>query len=85
MAEITPEEEDEETGEIIPTGKSGRKKGTAVQGSDAPSPEPITEYIRVIEEKDALIRGLRAENKALKKEKQEILQALNELCRKMAD
>ena len=76
---------DEETGEIIPTGKSGRKKGTAVKSDDAPSLEPITEYIRVIKEKDALIRDLKAENKALKKEKQEILQTLNELCRKMAD
>ena len=49
------------------------------------SPEPITEYIKVIEEKDALIRDLKAENKALKKERQEILQTLNELCRKLAD
>ena len=56
-----------------------------MQRDDTPSPEPITEYIRVIEEKDALIRDLKAENKALKKEKQEILQTLNELCRKMAE
>lgn len=76
---------DEETGEIIPTGKSGRKKGTAVQNDEIHSPEPITEYIKVIEEKDALIRDLKAENKALKKERQEILQTLNELCRKLAD
>ena len=47
---------DPETGEIIPTGKSGRKKGTSAQKEDVGSPEPITEYIRVIEEKDALIR-----------------------------
>jgi len=76
---------DEETGEIIPTGKSGRKKGTTVQNDEVHSPEPITEYIKVIEEKDALIRDLKAENKALKKERQEILQTLNELCRKLAD
>ena len=75
---------DEETGEIVPTGKSGRKKGTAAQSDDA-APEPVTEYIKIIEEKDSLIRDLRAENKTLKKEKQEILQALNELCRKMTD
>ena len=71
--------------EIIPTGKSGRKKGTTVQNDEVHSPEPITEYIKVIEERDALIRDLKAENKALKKERQEILQTLNELCRKLAD
>ena len=76
---------DEKTGEIIPTGKSGRKKGLSVQKEETASPEPITEYIRVIEEKDALIRELKAENRALKKEKQEILQTLDGLCRKLAD
>ncbi len=76
---------DEETGEIVPTGKSGRKKGTAGRENESLSPEPITEYIRAIEEKDALIRDLKAENKALRKERQEILQTLNELCRKMTD
>lgn len=75
----------DENGEVIPTGKSGRKKGTSGQKEDSVSPEPITEYIRVIEEKDALLRGLKAENKALKKERQEILQALNELSRKLTD
>ena len=76
---------DEKTGEIIPTGKSGRKKGISVQKEETASPEPITEYIKVIEEKDALIRELKAENRALKKEKQEILQTLDGLCRKLAD
>lgn len=76
---------DEETGEIVPTGKSGRKKGTISPGDKSVSREPVTEYVRVIEEKDALIRDLKAENKTLKKEKQEILQALNELCQRMAD
>lgn len=75
----------DENGEVIPTGKSGRKKGTSGQKEDTVSPEPITEYIRVIKEKDALIRDLKAENKALKKERQEILQALNELSRKLTD
>ena len=77
--------EDEKTGEIIPTGKSGRKKGISGQKEDAGSMEPITEYIRVIEEKDALVRDLKAENRVLKKERQEILQMLNELCRKLTD
>ena len=74
---------DEATGEIVPTGKSGRKKGAS--GQEEATPEPITGYIRAIEEKDAQIRELKAENKALKKERQEILQALHELCKKMAD
>ena len=73
---------DEKTGEIVPTGKSGRKKGSA---DTAPASEPIAEYVRVMEEKDALIRELKAENKALKKEKQEILQSLEALCHRMAE
>lgn len=76
---------DEETGEIVPTGKSGRKKGGQKTGGAEPAPEPITEYVRIIEEKEALIRDLKAENNALKKEKQEILQQLEEVCRKMKD
>ena len=75
----------DENGEVIPTGKSGRKKGSSAQKEDTVFPEPITEYIRVIEEKDALIRDLKAENKALKKERQEILQTLNELSSKLTD
>lgn len=54
---------DEKTGEIVPTGKSGRKKGSAGTADTAPVSEPITEYIRVIEEKEALIRELKAENR----------------------
>lgn len=76
---------DETTGEIIPTGKSGRKKGASGPTEDALPAEPITGYIQAIEEKDAQIRELKAENRALKKEKQEILQALNDLCRKLAE
>ena len=76
---------DEKTGEIVPTGKSGRKKGSAKVGDTSPASEPITEYVRVIEEKDALIRELKAENKALKKAKEEILQSLKALCNRMAE
>ncbi len=47
---------DEETGEIVPTGKSGRKKGTTSHEDKSVSREPVTEYVRIIEEKDALIR-----------------------------
>ena len=76
---------DDQTGEIVPTGKSGRKKGPAGAGNTPTASEPITEYIRVIEEKDALIRDLKAENKALKKAKQDILQSLEMLCQRMSD
>lgn len=76
---------DEATGEIVPTGKSGRKKGASGQGDGASASEPITGYIRAIEEKDAQIRELKEENRTLKKERQEVLQTLRELCQKMAD
>jgi hypothetical protein len=76
---------DEKTGEIVPTGKSGRKKGSAGTADTATASEPITEYIRVIEEKEALIRELKAENKVLKKAKQEILQSLVALCHRIAE
>ena len=76
---------DEATGEIVPTGKSGRKKGTPGQEEGATAGEPITGYIRVIEEKDAQIRELKAENRTLKKERQEILHMLHEFCKKMED
>lgn len=76
---------DEATGEIVPTGKSGRKRAAADAEGGSPAPEPITGCIRAIEEKDALIRDLKEENKALKREKQEILRILQELCQKMSD
>ena len=43
---------DEDTGEIVPTGKSGRKKGSGRKQEENGSPEPITEHIRLIAEKD---------------------------------
>lgn len=76
---------DDATGEIIPTGKSGRRKEFSETGDKSLAPEPITEYIRTIEEKNALIRDLKAENRALKKEKQYILQSLWELWQKNAN
>ena len=74
---------DEETGEIIPTGKSGRKTGTGQKQEESGSPEPVTEYIRAIAEKDEQIRSLKAENRALLKEKQDILKALEALCQRL--
>lgn len=76
---------DEETGEIIPTGKSGRKKGSRPKQEENGSPEPITEYIRAIAEKDEQIRSLKAENRALLKEKQDILKTLEALCQRLTD
>ena len=75
---------DEETGEIIPTGKSGRKKGPGRKAEETGSPEPITEYVRVIAEKDEQIRLLKAENRALFKEKQDVLKTLEDLCQRLA-
>ena len=74
---------DEETGEVVPTGKSGRKK--ARPGTEDEKPEPVTGYIRAIEEKDAQIRSLKAENKALRKEKQEVRRLLEEMLRKLSE
>lgn len=76
---------DEETGEIVPTGKSGRKKGSGRKQEENSSPEPITEYIRVIAEKDEQIRLLKTENRTLIKEKQDILKTLEALCQRLSD
>ena len=75
---------DEETGEIIPTGKSGRKKVSGRKQEENGSLEPITEYIQAIAEKDEQIRMLKAENRALLKEKQDILKTLEALCQRLA-
>ena len=75
---------DEETGEIVPTGKSGRKKVSEHRQEENGSPEPITEYVRVIAEKEEQIRLLKAENRALLKEKQDILKTLQTLCQRLA-
>lgn len=76
---------DEETGEVIPTGKSGRKKLSEKETEESNSPEPITEYTRVIAEKDEQIQALKAENRTLLKEKQDILKTLEALCQRFAD
>ncbi len=77
---------DEATGEIIPTGKSGRKK-TVPEGAVEITEEstPITHQIHLLAEKDAIISSLKAENAALKKEKQEILKSLEILYKKWSD
>lgn len=77
---------DETTGEIIPTGKSGRKK-IAPMESDVitEASKPITDQIKLLAEKDEIIRSLKAENAALKKEKQEILKSLEMLFQKWSN
>jgi hypothetical protein len=75
---------DEETGEIIPTGKSGRKKSTdeiPILAQDEVL--PITAQVMLIAEKEQEIKKLKAENKALLREKQEIVLALESLCQKL--
>ena len=77
---------DEATGEIIPTGKSGRKKTAVkkpVEFTEAVT--PITDQINLLAEKDAIISSLKAENAVLRKEKQEILKSLEMLCQKWSN
>ena len=77
---------DEATGEIIPTGKSGRKK-TIPKKAVVTTEEstPITDQINLLTQKDEIIRSLKAENAALKKEKQEILKSLEMLFQKWSN
>ena len=77
---------DEATGEIIPTGKSGRKKTVPEEALEFTEySTPITHQIHLLAEKDAIISSLKAENAALKKEKQEILKSLEILYKKWSD
>lgn len=77
---------DEATGEIIPTGKSGRRKIAPVE-SDVitEASKPITDQIKLLVEKDEIIKSLKTENAALKKEKQEILKSLEMLYQKWSN
>jgi hypothetical protein len=74
---------DEATGEIIPTGKSGRRKIIPKKAFvTTEESTPITDQIHLLTQKDEIIRSLKAENAALKKEKQEILKSLEMLFQK---
>lgn len=75
---------DEETGEIVPTGKSGRRK-SETEGPAPSGGKPITDQIELLEKKNEIIRELKAENAALKKEKAEIQKTLQMLCQKLSD
>lgn len=75
---------DEETSEIIPTGKSGHKKADAkTPASDKEPMPPITDQVRLLSEKDKEIQLLKAENRVLLRENQEILKSLETLCQKL--
>jgi len=77
---------DEATGEIVPTGKSGRRKAlTKETNITEDAATPITDQINLLVEKDAIIKSLKAENAALKKEKQEILRTLEILRQKWSN
>ena len=74
---------DEETGEMIPTGKSGKKKISDIDTQEQyMTPETITDQVELLAQKDAQISSLREENRCLLKEKQEILSALEALLKK---
>lgn len=72
---------DEATGEIVPTGKSGRKKSSEEKLNNESS-SVITDQVATLAEKDALITELKAEIRQLKKEKQDILNALEAITSK---
>lgn len=77
---------DEATGEIIPTGKSGRKKTIPEKAAELNEVStPITDQVNLLVKKDAIISSLKAENATLKKEKQEILKALEILYKRWSD
>lgn len=74
---------DETTGEIIPTGKSGKKRTADIDTQEPQmAPETITDQVELLAQKDAQISSLREENRRLVKEKQEILSALEVLLKK---
>lgn len=66
---------DEQTGEIVPTDGRGRKRkdrNTTLAGKDTQD-----DHRKQLAEKDLLIEQLRAENRALKKERESFLKDLH--------
>ena len=76
---------DEETGEIIPTGKGGRRKPVA-DTSEAETADTSTDQKSIasdiLAEKDQTIRELREELRVLKAERKEMIAAMEELSRR---
>lgn len=75
---------DDETGEIIQTGKSGRKKSDK-QETVPSEVQPISTQVELIKKKDEIIKELKVENAALRKERDEILKTLQTVCQKLSD
>lgn len=73
---------DEKTGQVVPTGKSGRRKTTKGDDTDTSSPEKQTVSLDVLAEKDDLIRTLKDEIRDLKRERKEMITALEDLSRR---
>jgi len=68
------------TGEIVPTGKSGRKP---YKQEGVPSDkEPITEQIAMLAEKDKTITELKSRIRQLEKEKQDMISDFEALLKK---
>lgn len=77
---------DEETGEIIPTGKRGRKKDSSVSTpSNAPSDNEHSELVALLSEKDKIIASLKKENEKLQKEREEISAKLAAIVKKLSE
>lgn len=72
---------DEETGEIIPTDGRGRKRKNTAE-KDSSNEALISEYRRQLEEKDASIKQLTAENQQLKKNLSAVLESLRKITDK---
>lgn len=77
------------TGEIVPTGSKGRpQKKTdtvSVQGEAAPAASSQKTVSRILSEKDHEIALLRAENKKLMQEKDDILRRLQDICARFSE
>ena len=74
---------DETTGEIVPTGKSGRKK--SAETTPETTAEPITKHLEVIAEKDEQIQQLKAQIRQLKRDKQDLIRILEDAVRKYTE
>lgn len=75
------------TGEMIPTGTKGRPRK---DDKEVPAPASTEEIsgdntIRILAEKNREIAELRAENRRLSQEKEEILKRMQDICTRFSD
>ena len=75
---------DEETGEIIPTGKSGRRKTDPVPGQPREA-SGSADQSDLLAQKEEEIKILRAEIAVLKNGKQETARILKDLCSRLSE